>query len=255
MPEKRRRRQPSARTPRAPRVAGRGPARKRQCPETVMGAGIAAGPHCPGAGSLPGRRGVQRWAVSSRRRRNRGFPRRFLRGPLAGRSRLRGFPAGSPTGPKPWRFAARRPGFASRPHLFGIPAEAGVPEKTGASAEASVPPGGPSAEALGPAGFAAPGPKPGPARSFGAEAPPSRWRRANRSSAFRRAGPQARRPSVPPAGFQPARRPAGRHVGASRSMPLSHPLKGKPAASAWRRLRQPPCLRFRLPRRPKAVAG
>src|SRR5436190_986187 len=28
-------------------------------------------------------------------------------------------------------------------------------------------------------------------------------------------------------------------------MPLSHPLKGKPAASAWRRLRQPPCLRFR----------
>ena len=32
-------------------------------------------------------------------------------------------------------------------------------------------------------------------------------------------------------------------VGALRNLPLSHPLKGKPAASAWRRLRQPPGLR------------
>ena len=40
--------------------------------------------------------------------------------------------------------------------------------------------------------------------------------------------PRARRPLVP--------------VGALRSLPLSHPLKGKPASSAWRRLRQPPCL-------------
>ena len=29
-------------------------------------------------------------------------------------------------------------------------------------------------------------------------------------------------------------------LGTSRSLPLSHPLKGKPATSAWRRLRQPP---------------
>jgi hypothetical protein len=30
-------------------------------------------------------------------------------------------------------------------------------------------------------------------------------------------------------------------MGALRSLPLSHPLKDKPVASAWRRLRQPPC--------------
>jgi hypothetical protein len=140
MPEKRRRRQPRrsrsapcararARVPTRP--PGRGPARKRQCPETVMGAGIAAGPHCPGAGSLPGRRGVQRWAVSSRRRRNRGFPRRFLRGPLAGRGRLRGFPAGSPTGPKPWRFAARRFGICTPPPPFRHSGRGRSPGKDG----------------------------------------------------------------------------------------------------------------------------
>lgn len=38
-----------------------------------------------------------------------------------------------------------------------------------------------------------------------------------------------------------------RPVGAVRNLPLSHPLKGKPAASAWRRLRQPPCLHIAGP--------
>ena len=53
-----------------------------------------------------------------------------------------GFPAGSPSGPKPWRFAARRiRNFHSRSHPFGILAEASIPERTGSSAEASVPPG------------------------------------------------------------------------------------------------------------------
>ena len=46
----------------------------------------------------------------------------------------------------------------------------------------------------GSADFAAPGPKPGPARSVGAEALPFRWRRRNRSSAFRRAGPEPEGP-------------------------------------------------------------
>jgi hypothetical protein len=48
-----------------------------------------------------------------------------------------------------------------------------------------------------PPGFAAPGPKPGPARQFEAEAPPRRWRRANRSSASagRVLGPKARCPA------------------------------------------------------------
>lgn len=102
------------------------------------------------------------------------------------------------------------------------------------------------------AGFAAPEPKPGPARPC-------------RSRSFSRAGggarteiplsaglvlnpkvrcpacpvPRVRRPSVP--------------MGASRSLPLSHKLKGKPAASAWRRLRQPPCLPLRSAIHPKAI--
>jgi hypothetical protein len=89
-----------------------------------------------------------------------GSQRRFLRGPRlaeAGRS----FPAGSPTGPKPWRFAARRiRNFHPRSHPFGMLAETSIPERTGSSAEASVPPDGPWTEALGPAGSQLPGRSP-----------------------------------------------------------------------------------------------
>jgi hypothetical protein len=122
----------------------------------MRGAGIAAGPHCPRAGSLPGRRGVPRWAVSSRRRLEPGVRGAAFSGVRRRPKPLRGFPAGSPSGPKPWRFAARRIGnLRSRSHPFGIPAEAGIPERAGSSAEASVPPGGPWAEALGSAGCGA----------------------------------------------------------------------------------------------------
>jgi hypothetical protein len=80
----------------------------------------------------------------------------------------------------------------------------------------------------------------------------SRWQRANRSSAFCRTSPGPKS-GVLPAGSKRSENPWPRMVphvpegrldpvGASRSLPLSHPLKGKPAASAWRRLRQPPCL-------------
>lgn len=61
-----------------------------------MGAGIAAGPHCPCAGSLPGRRGVPRRAVSSPRRLGTGgSQRRFLRSPSATEAAFR-IPRGLP---------------------------------------------------------------------------------------------------------------------------------------------------------------
>jgi hypothetical protein len=68
-----------------------------------------------------------------------------------------------------------------------------------------------------------------------------RWRRLDRSPAFRRAGPE---PEGPVSCLLVSHVPEGRLEtdGRFRSRPLSHPLKGKPAASAWRRLRQPPCL-------------
>ena len=93
----------------------------------------------------------------------------------------------------------------------------------------------------GSAGFAAPGPKPGPARQF-----------RSRSSFLAGGGAETEVPlsaglvlnpkvRCPACDFPPARRPTGNR-GRFRNLPLSHPLKGKPAASAWRRLRQPPCL-------------
>ena len=85
----------------------------------------------------------------------------------------------------------------------------------------------------GSAGFAAPGPKPGPARQVRSRSSfPFRWRRLNRSPAFRRAGPE---PEGPVSCLVVSRVPEGRleTVGALRSLPLSHPLKDKPAASAW----------------------
>jgi len=76
----------------------------------------------------------------------------------------------------------------------------------------------------GSAGFAAPGPKPGPARQVPAPKRfPRRWRRWDRSPAFRRAGPEPEGPvsrlwlpACPKADWKP--------VGALRSLPLSHPL-------------------------------
>jgi hypothetical protein len=98
-----------------------------------------------------------------------------------------------------------------------------------------------------------------------AEALGSAWQSMDRSPGSCRVGSApARRPRfLPDRSLNPkvrcpvlsasphTRRLPGSPEGASRSMPLSHPLKGKPAASAWRRLRQPPCLHFRLPRCPE----
>lgn len=153
---------------------------------------------------------------------------------------LRGSPRAPRAGPRPWRFAARqirnlRP--CSRSLRFRKP----KPRTRGWRDPRPKPrfrlwqsmdrdPGS--------CRFAAPEPKPGPARRSGQASPPVAARRL--SSRFRRTDRDLR-PHLP-AGF-PDRGPKDR-LGAFRSLPLSHPLKGKPAASAWRRLRQPPRLRF-----------
>jgi hypothetical protein len=92
----------------------------------------------------------------------------------------------------------------------------------------------------GSAGFAAPGPKPGPARQFGAEALSSPVAARRLASRFPPDRKLDRSPSSRLFRFGTRR---SRNLGTLRSLPLSHPLKGKPAASAWRRLRQPPGLR------------
>ena len=108
----------------------------------VMGAGVAASPHCPFAGDTrPGRRGSPRWAVS-RFEPEPGARAPILRSP-SGACAPSGFPAGSPSGPKPWRFAAWQ--FRNRGPGSCHPADA--------SAEALVPRSGriALAEASGPA--------------------------------------------------------------------------------------------------------
>ena len=142
-------------------------------PHKIMGAGVAASPHCPFAGDTkPGRRGSPRWAVS-RCGPEPGARAPILRGP-SGACAPSGFPAGSPSGPKPWRFAAwqiRNRGSGSccpadppPKHRFRV--SAGLP-----LAEASGLPGSPWTCVPGSAGFAAPGPKPGPARQVRSRSP------------------------------------------------------------------------------------
>ena len=218
-----------------------------------MGAGVAAGPHCPSAGTWPGRQGVPHRAVSSDGARTGGSRYRFLRGPFPAEAGA-GFPAGSPTRAEALavRRSAVRNSRPSSPHR-GPSAEALVPLMAGSSAEASVPPDGPWAETLGPPVSQLPGRSPVLPGNSGAEAPSFPVAAQGPKSRFPPGWSWTRRSGVPPEDFPPARRPAGNLMGASRSLPLSHPLKGKPAASASRRLRQPPCLRFRPPCRPKAT--
>ena len=226
----------------------------RSRPQTVMGADVAAGPHCPFAGTWPGRRGVPHRAVSRDGASNRGFQAPLPPGSFSGRSRSR-FPRGLPDqgrspGGSPFggsELTSLFPPSRSRGRSFGS-VDGGIlrpkpPVRLTAMDRSP-----------GPVAFAAPGPKPGPAR-------PIRRRSAflagggakDRSPAFRRAGPGPEGPVSGLEGFRSARRPTGTLMGASRSLPPSHPLKGKPAASASRRLRQPPCLRFHPPDRPKTA--
>ncbi len=93
--------------------------------------------------------------------------------------------------------------------------------------------------------FAAPAPE-GPVLPdlSEAEAPSSPVAAREPKSRFPPGWSWTRRSGVRPgARFLPSPKALPVPDGRFRNLPLSHPLKGKPAASAWRRLRQPPCLR------------
>ena len=212
-----------------------------------MGAGIAAGPHCPvaldpaEAGlSRDGRfRGAETRAEAPKSQAKVPRPP----GSIQGRSP---FPV-SPRAPRQGRSPGGSPLAVSKPKLLFPPWRAPPAEALGsASGRIQGRSPGSAWQVHGPkpwviAGFAAPGPKPGPAR-------PCRSRSFSRAGGSARTevplsaglvlNPKVRCPACP---VPPVRRPLV-PMGASRSLPLSHKLKGKPAASAWRRLRQPPCL-------------
>ena len=106
-----------------------------------MGADVAASPHCPFAGALPCGDSQAPGSFEGRSGPNRGFRRLSLRDPFEACAST-GFPAGSPSGPKPWRFAARqisdlRPCSRSRRCRKPKPR---IRLVAGSSAEASVPP-------------------------------------------------------------------------------------------------------------------
>jgi hypothetical protein len=227
----------------------------------IMGAGIAAGPHCPFAldpaetvspatGGFEGRRPGRSSEEPS--------PERPSQGPASSGVHPRPKPLPvSPRAPRQGRSPGGSPLAVSKPKLLFLLWRAPPAEAFGsASGRIQSRSPGSAWQVHGPkpwviAGFAAPEPKPGPARPC-------------RSRSFSRAGGSARTEVPPSAGLvldpkvrcpacpvPPVRRPLV-PMGASRSMPLSHKLKGKPAASAWRRLRQPPCLPLRSTIRPKA---
>ena len=164
-----------------------------------MGAGVAASPHCPFAGDTrPGRRGSPRWAVS-RFEPEPGARAPILRSP-SGACAPSGFPAGSPSGPKPWRFAAwqfrnRGPGSCcpAKPppkHRFRVPA--GLP-----LAEAAGLPGSPWTCVLGPPASQLPGRNPVLPEGSGPKPFLRRWQRADLRPAFCRTGTwtEVRRPA------------------------------------------------------------
>ena len=125
-----------------------------------MGAGVAAGPHCPVASTLPGRRGVPRWAVSKKGVPSRGLDRPSLPESIAG---LKPSPV-PPLAPRQGRGPDGSPlgGFGTHvplPFVSGPFAEASVPSTTGYSAEAFGSPDGHEPKPCS-AGFAAPGRSP-----------------------------------------------------------------------------------------------
>ena len=182
----------------------------------------------------PGRRGSPQGRFR-RRVRSRG-PGPFFRSP-SGAEAPSGFPADSPSGPKPWRFVARQlrnrgsgaclrravaeARFRLRQVSFGrslSPARQPIdlrlrPAFRSSRAEARSCPTLSGAEAPSFAGGSAPTFVPLAAGQVGTEV-------------------LSRLSGSTPGGLEP--------WALERSLPLPHPLKGKPAASAWRRLRQPP---------------
>jgi hypothetical protein len=166
-----------------------------------MGAGIAAGPHCPVAldpaeaaspalGGFEGRRPGRK-----PRRAKAKVPR--PPGSIRGRSRFR-FPRGLPVRAEAlavrlWRCRSRS--FSSHPGGHRRPKPL-VPRRAGSKAEAPVPPGkSMGREALGHCRVRS---SRAEARSCPTLSKPKllsgRWRRADRSPAFRRAGPEPEGP-------------------------------------------------------------
>ena len=164
-------------------AAAAGPAKDEEWGK-IMGADVAASPHCPFAvDTRPGRRGSPLRAVS------RSGPSRGLGHGSPGSFRSAdapfGFPAGSPSGPKPWRFAARQHrnrGSGSRRRLSS--AEASVPRAGGSSGRSPRPAWQAGTEVPNLPVSQLPG---GEARSCPTEPAPKRlfrrWQRANLRSA------------------------------------------------------------------------
>lgn len=208
-----------------------------------MGAGVAASPHCPTA-VRPG--------LGGEAARDGRFRDRIGAGGSSVISGVRPVPEGAFRFPRwlPVRaeaLAVRRSAVRNRSPSScpsSRKAEASDPFGRSQSPKLLVPPDRPWIEILGPAGFAAPESEdPVLPDASGAEAPFSPVAARRPKSRFPPGWSWTRRSGVRPgSGSFRARRLVRFRVGAVRCLPLSHPLKDKPAASAWRRLRQPPCL-------------
>jgi hypothetical protein len=208
-----------------------------------MGAGVAASPHCPTA-VRPG--------LGGEAARDGRFRNRFGAGGSSEISGVRPVPEGAFRFPR-W-LPVRAEALAVRRWRFGteVPLPAQAPERP----KPPIPLASPSRRSVwirltghGPKswvlpGFAAPKSEdPVLPDKSGAEAPFSPVAARRPKSRFPPGWSWTRRSGVlPGSGSFRARRLFRFRVGALRCLPLSHPLKDKPAASAWRRLRQPPCL-------------
>lgn len=208
----------------------------------IMGAGIAAGPHCPFAldpaetvspatGGFEGRRpGPKSRRTKPRKAKpQRTKPRsRFLRGPSAAEATFR-FPRGLPDraealAVRRWRFRSRSFSSCLGGHLRPKPS---VPRPAGSRPKPWFRLASPWAEALGHCRVRS---SRAEARSCPTLSKPKllsgRWQRADRSPTFRRAGPE---PEGPVSGLSGSAGPKTLGSdGRSRSMPLSHSLRASP---------------------------
>ena len=189
-----------------------------------MGAGVAASPHCPvaaeyqawearqSAGRFRGMRsGPGAWTASS------GF--------LSEPKLLQGFPAGSPTGPKPWRFAARQfrnRGSVSR-HRRAV-AEARFRLRQDSFGRSLSPAWQPLDFRLRPAVSQLPGRNPVLPDAVGTEVPSAPVAARRLASRFL---PDRRRTEIRCLPFR-SRTRGFDTLGALRSLPLTHPLKASP---------------------------
>lgn len=236
----------------AARSAGKSPT--WSCPHKIMGADIAAGPHCPFASDPAGKARHSRRAVSRNENLDRSPGSATSGGPSATEA-ASGLPRGLPVRAEALavrRLANSEPKFLFPPWRFLRP-KPPVPRPAGFEAEASLPPD--KSMDLRPGSL--------PLRSSRAETRscptcpepkllPRRWQRANRSPTFCRAGPGLA------SGVRPVRflKPEGSLVPGGRFT--------KPAAFAFAegqaRHRPPgggfvsrPAVRFHPPCRPKAT--